>query len=109
MLKWQEKIQSILNLKPPKTLKQVRSVLGLIQYYRDLWPRRSETLAPLTELTKTPKNTKNTNAIQWTDIHQNDFDTMKKIISKDTMLAYPRFDHPFTVVTDSIKVQFKKN
>ena len=55
-----KKIQSILNLKAPTTVKEVRSVLGLIQYYRDLWPKRSHTLAPLTELTKTVGNKKST-------------------------------------------------
>lgn len=46
----QKKIQSILRLKALMTVKEVCSVLGLIQYYRDLWPSRSHTLPPLTEL-----------------------------------------------------------
>ena len=35
------KIQTVLDLQPPSTLKQLRSILGMIQFYRDMWQRRS--------------------------------------------------------------------
>ena len=44
------KVQAILALAPPKNVKELRSFLGMVQYYRDLWARRSEMLAPLTSL-----------------------------------------------------------
>ena len=44
------KIQAVLDLQPPSTLKQLRSLLGMIQFYRDMWQRRSHILAPLTDL-----------------------------------------------------------
>ena len=34
----------------PKGVKQLRHFLGMVQYYRDLWARRSDMLAPLTTL-----------------------------------------------------------
>ena len=46
-----KKIQGIMQLSPPKTLKQLCSFLGLVNYYRDMWIRRSHILAPLTKLT----------------------------------------------------------
>jgi hypothetical protein len=52
------KVEAIQQLKPPKTLKQLRSLLGLINYYRDMWKQRSHMLTPLTELTKVPKGSK---------------------------------------------------
>ena len=41
------KIQAILALKPPTTKKELRCFLGLINNYRNMWARYSETLAPL--------------------------------------------------------------
>jgi hypothetical protein len=45
-----KKVQAILVLKPPNNVKELRHFLGMVQYYRDMWARRSEMLAPLTEL-----------------------------------------------------------
>eukprot|EP00804_Cyclotella_cryptica_P012825 CCRYP_010563-RA/>CCRYP_010563-RA protein AED:0.41 eAED:0.58 QI:0/0/0/1/0/0/3/0/322 len=45
-----KKVQAILALTPPQNVKQLRRFLGMVQYYRDIWARRSEILAPLTNL-----------------------------------------------------------
>ena len=46
-----KKVSAIHNMAAPKTRKQRRSFLGLVNYYRDLTRHRSELLAPLTKLT----------------------------------------------------------
>jgi hypothetical protein len=51
-------VEKIQQLKPPKTLKQLRSILGIMNYYRNMWKRWSHTLTPLTELTKVPRGSK---------------------------------------------------
>ncbi len=43
-------VQAILAIKPPTGVKQLRHFLGMVQYYPDLWARRSNMLAPLTSL-----------------------------------------------------------
>ncbi len=44
------KVQAILAIKLPTGVRQLRHFLGMVQYYRDLWARWSELLAPLTSL-----------------------------------------------------------
>ena len=73
-----EKVSAILALQPPSDVKQLRRVLGIIQYYRDIWEKRTDLLAPLTDLvsecgtTKTTKKkgTKNLLGIGMTFIKQ---------------------------------------
>ena len=94
-----KKVQAIQNIQPPKTKKELRSFIGMINYYRDMWPKRSETLASLAALCG--KHTK----WQWTEEHQRDFDAMKKLLSRETLLAYPDFNQPFIIHTDASKTQ----
>jgi hypothetical protein len=48
--------------KNTKVAKQLRHFLGMVQYYRDLWARRSDMLAPLTSLVGECGQTKTTRA-----------------------------------------------
>jgi RNase H-like domain found in reverse transcriptase len=66
----------------------------MVNYYQDMWIRRSDVLAPLAALTS--KTTK----WNWTEEHQKAFDTMKKIIAKEVLLAYPDFNDEFVIHTD---------
>jgi hypothetical protein len=45
-----KKVKAILTLNPPINVKELRHFLRMVQYYRDMWARRSEILAPLTDL-----------------------------------------------------------
>ncbi len=56
------KVQAILAIKPPTGVRQLRHFLGMVQYYRDLWARWSEMLAPLTSLARECNQTKTTKA-----------------------------------------------
>ena len=42
----------------PTTMTESRALIGMVQYYRDMWPRRSHILAPLTEAASSPKGRK---------------------------------------------------
>ncbi len=59
-----KKVQAIFAINLPYNIKELRHFLGMVQYYRDMWARRSEMLAPLTDLvgecgeTKTSKMNK---------------------------------------------------
>jgi len=103
-----EKVQSILALQPPTSVKTLRSFLGIVQYYRDMWEKRSEMLAPLTDLVAECGVTKATKqkgtrkrAWYWDAKHQKAFDDVKATISKDVVLAYPDYSKPFEIYTDA--------
>ena len=76
------KVQAILAMKLPTGVRQLRHFLGMVQYYRDLWARRSKMLAPLTSLVGECSRTKTTKAKgtkkvpwHWDTVHQRAFDT----------------------------------
>ena len=102
------KVSAILALKPPTNVKELRQFLGMVQYYRDIWEKRSHLLAPLTDLVGECGHTKETkrkgtkkNPWYWNESHQKAFDEIKKILARDVMLAYPDFSIPFEVYTDA--------
>ena len=45
-----KKIDAILALNPPTKVKELRTFLGMVQYYQDMWKSLCEMLAPLTNL-----------------------------------------------------------
>jgi hypothetical protein len=94
-----KKVEAIQCIAPPTTKKQVRSFIGLINYYRDMWPRRSEILAPLTRLTSKDV------PFQWTDVKQQSFDKIKSVVCHKVLLSYPDFNKPFHIHTDASHYQ----
>jgi hypothetical protein len=94
-----KKVEALKQLKPPGNIKQLRRFMGLINYYRDMWVRRSHLLAPLSKLLS--KNVK----WKWTAIEQQAFENIKKVIGKEVLLAYPNFNKPFEIYTDASHLQ----
>jgi len=94
---WKKKVQAILNLKPPTNLREVQSFVGAVSWYRDMFRKRSEILAPLTELSK--------NKFEWTERQQNAFETMKAEVARDVLLRYPNPNLPYDLYVDASNFQ----
>ena len=88
------KIEARTNMVPHFLRKEVRKFIGVINYYRDMCPRRSHTLVSL------PKLTFNKRKCKWTKVEQYIFDEIKRIVARDTLLTYPDFYEAFKIHTD---------
>ena len=63
--------------------------MGVVSYYRVIWPRRSHMLAPLTESTSIKQKFK------WKNVEQYALDEIKRIMARDNLLAYLDFNETF--------------
>ena len=94
-----KKVEAILRLQSPKNVKQLRHFLGMVNYYRDMWRRRSHLLAPLSALLSKKREFK------WTPECENAFQEMKRVMSEEAILAFPDFNKTFHVYTDASDYQ----
>jgi RNase H-like domain found in reverse transcriptase len=90
-----KKVQAIMDIAEPCTRRKLRSFLGIVNYYRDMWIRRSHVLAPLASLTST--NAKR----NWGEPQKKAFAMAKRIIAREVLLAYPDFSKSFQIHTDA--------
>ena len=100
-----KKIDAILKMQPPKSLKQLHGFVGMVNYYRDTWPHWSDILAPLTAKTGTPKKGEKAPPIVWSPEMQKAFDHMKALMAVDVLCAYPNHNKPFHIFTDASNYQ----
>jgi hypothetical protein len=108
-----KKVQAILVLNLPNNVKELRHFLGMIQYYRDMWVKRSEILASLSDLvgecgeTKTTcKNKVKKKPWHWDSIHHIVFDNVKENITKEMVLLIQTSQSPLRYMLIPIYKQF---
>jgi hypothetical protein len=90
---WRKKIEAILRMDRPKTPKELCKFIGMVNYYRDMWPSRAHILKPLTDKAGLKKGAK----LDWTDEMQQAFDKMKLLLAADALAAYPDYNKPFHI------------
>lgn len=88
-----KKVEAIVRIQAPRTRKQLRFI-GLVNYYRYMWKRRSHIIAPLATLCS--KSVK----FQWNKEHQKAFDEIKNVVSKEVLLTFPDYTKPFEVINN---------
>ena len=93
--KTQDKIEAVINAPVPENVTQLRAFLGLVNYYSHFLPNMASVLHPLYQLLK--KDRKYT----WTLVTQNAFDTVKEMITSDTVLTHYNPDLPVKLACDS--------
>ncbi|BHF58389.1 hypothetical protein SprV_0100134100 [Sparganum proliferum] len=78
-----EKVQSILSFPVPKTLTQLRRLIGLLNYYRRFIPHYAATLANLTDLLKSKAK-----PVELSPAAHSAFETAKKALADATLLHH---------------------
>jgi hypothetical protein len=104
--KTMKKIEAVLRMQPPTSLKLLQGFIEMINYYRDMWPHRLHILVPLTAKTGEPKKgEKPPTPFQWTSEMQKAFNQMKALMAADVLCAYPDHNKPFHIFTDASDYQ----
>ena len=96
------KVQIIVDMTKPTTSTGVKRFEGMVNFYRDLWPKRAHYLALIMALTAGKKKN---GPIIWTQEAIDSFEKIKTIIAEDAMLHYPDFNKEFEIHTDSSNYQ----
>ncbi|XP_071964120.1 uncharacterized protein [Antedon mediterranea] len=92
-----EKVQSILSAKQPERKKQLRSFLGMTNYYRKFIPNYSVIACPLTDKTKN----REPNRICWEKAQESAFVKLKGKLNSTPILCLPNLNKDFILRTDA--------
>ncbi|KAL0211680.1 hypothetical protein RCL1_005306 [Eukaryota sp. TZLM3-RCL] len=95
------RISALVELPPPKNVKEVRSFVGSVNYFRDWLPQISEELAPIIELTRGSDSGNRPPPIKWTHDHQLRFKRIKRMIIDHVPLSLPDKDSKILISTDA--------
>ena len=90
-----DKIEIVQQFPVPTKVKEVRSFLGLVGYYRRFVKDFARIARPLYNLTK--KNL----VFKWDESCQKAFESLRDAITSDNVLKYPDFKKPFFLTTDA--------
>ena len=93
-----ERTKSIANWPTPTSAKELRSFLGLANFYRQFIPSFADISAPLTPLTS------NKVAFVWTQTHQQALATLKHALVSPPILDYSKQNNSFVLTTDASDV-----
>lgn len=89
------KVRAIQDWPTPATVSELRSFLGLANYYRRFIKGYSTIASPLTDLLKKEQRW------SWSSTCEEAFDKLKTALATEPVLQLPRFEDPFEVHTDA--------
>ena len=82
----------------PNTKRQVRSFLGLVDYYRDCIPEISASLSDLLKIGKSEQ-------VQWNEGQERSYSLLKKYLLQEPVLKLYDLMNPFVLRTDASGVE----
>ena len=98
-------VEAVTKWPTPKTVYDVRSFFGFVGYYRRFIKDFSKIAKPIREvitgLENQSKRTAKKTLIEWTEAADSAFVHLKKLCTSTPILAYPDYQLPFVLHTDS--------
>ena len=89
-----QKISAVQSFEPPTDVTEVRSFLGLVNYYRRFIPDMARIALPIQALTRKGA------AFIWDDACDLAFQRLKELLTSAPLLRRPDFNQPFILQTD---------
>ena len=80
-----DKVKAIMTFPTPVTKKNVKSFLGVVNFYRPFINKCAEVAKPLTDLTRRDEPDK----VRWMDIHEQSFKKLKECLCSEPVLVAP--------------------
>jgi hypothetical protein len=96
----EKNVSKIIDAEPPHTKKQLRSFLGMCNYYRSFIPNFSAIAVPLTDLTRAGLP----NTLKWEEIHGKAFISLKHAIGSEPILRLPDYEKKFILQVDASNI-----
>lgn len=96
-----KKIEVMNRYPEPKSLKELRSFLGMVSYYRRFVKDFAKIAKPLTNLLRGERTSTSNRKISLSDSEKRCFEKLKNILSSDDILIYPDYKQPFILTTDA--------
>lgn len=94
------KVDAIQNYSAPKTVKDLRRFLGMLNFYRRFIPNAAKLQAPLNALLSGPK-VKGSHPVEMTSDLMRVFEDCKTSLSEAALLAHPDASADLAIVTDA--------
>jgi hypothetical protein len=94
-----KKVEAIKLIPPPKDVPEIRTFLGIVNYYRQFIPNMATICIPLYNLTRKDV------LWYWSDGCQKAFDELKQILSSNTVLRSADYTLPFILQCDASQVK----
>ena len=98
----EDRIKAIVDLLRPKTIRELQSVLGMINFVRKFIPNLAGIIAPLVALTK--KEAAKEVAKRWSPEHDQACATVKQLLTQAPVLQFPDFSDDFVIHVDASEV-----
>ena len=93
----QKKVQAIVEKQRPKTMKELRGLIGMFGFYAKFIPHYTELMRPLHHLLKE----KTYSPAKWNTDCQESLEKLKKAITEAPVLAFPNQELPFKLYADA--------